>query len=291
MHIPVVKPLLAWLVGLLGGGWGHAWGAVLPSGQPTLPTQRTCVRTVCFEMVAIPAGTFVMGSPAMDSTRERDEEPPHSVTLQPFFLGQTEVTQALWQAVMGSNPSVYDTCGPTCPVDSVSWDDVQVFLVQLNRLTGQRYRLPTEAEWEYAARAGSSSRWSWGDDPALAGTYAWFVENSEASTHPVASLQPNAWGLYDMHGNVWERVEDRYHADYQGAPSDGRAWVEGENAGRVLRGGGWSDEVLGTRTAYRDVNGPGLCYRTAGFRLAHRAEDGGGAVTIQRHGHLRSPGR
>lgn len=270
MHISFVKPVLSLLVGLLGVGWGHTWGAGLPSGRPT---QRACVRTVCFEMVAIPAGTFIMGSPSTDVMRERDEQPPHTVTLKPFLLGQTEVTQALWQAVMGSNPSVYDACGAECPVDSVSWDDVQAFLAQLNRLTGQRYRLPTEAEWEYAARAGSTSRWSWGDDPAGADAHAWWVSNSDASTHPVARLQPNAWGLYDMHGNVWERVEDRYHAHYQGAPNDGSAWVEGENAGRVLRGGGWSDEVMGTRTAYRDVNGPGLCYRTAGFRLAHSADD------------------
>ena len=171
--------------------------------QPAAP--KTVRNSIGMEFVLIPAGTFQMGSNDGDS----DEKPVHTVRLsRPFYLGKYEVTQAQWEAVMGNNPSQFKG-DSNRPVEQVSWDDVQEFIRRLNtKESGARYRLPTEAEWEYAARAGSTTAYSFGDGVGQLGQYAWYDGNAGNTTHPVGQLQPNAWGLYDMHGNVWEWVQD-----------------------------------------------------------------------------------
>ena len=199
-----------------------------PTAQALRPGSVTKDCSDCPELVVIPAGRFIMGS----NGGYADENPIHPVNIKQFAIGKTEVTQAQWQALMGSNPSEFTNCGPSCPVEKVSWDDVQQFIQKLNAKTGQSYRLPSESEWEYAARAGSQSKYSFGDSEGQLGQHAWYRENSarawynsERSTKPVAGKQANAFGLHDMHGNVSEWVEDCYHDTYSGAPTDGSAWT------------------------------------------------------------------
>ena len=217
-----------------------------------------------FAMVVVPAGSFVMGS---DS--QNDEKPPHRVYLRSFLLGKTEVTQAQWVAIMGSNPSRYSACGTDCPVDNVSWDDAQEFIRTLNQKTNQSYRLPSEAEWEYAARAGSSSEWSHGNDEARLQPYAWYSANSAGKTQAVGKKLPNAFGLFDMHGNVREWVQDCRHENYTGAPTDGSAWTTGcRDNYRVLRGGSWDSYPADLRSAIRYWYTPDNRYINLGLRLA-----------------------
>jgi formylglycine-generating enzyme required for sulfatase activity len=187
------------------------------------------------EFVQIPAGTFTMG----DSGPEASDwsVPAHEVSVQPFELMTTEVSQGMWIEVMGDNPSSMPG-DLQRPVESVSWDDCQVFLSRLNELDPDHsYRLPTESEWEYACRAGSTTAFFWGDE--LDPGYCWWFGNSPETTHPVGTSRPNAFGLHDMSGNVWEWCADFFHYNYEGAPADGSAW--GEEAwgwDRVIRGGG-----------------------------------------------------
>ena len=214
----------------------------------------------------IPAGKFTMGSP--EKERDSDEGPLHIVRItKPFYLGMYEVTQAQWKAVMGNNPSKYKDCGDDCPVEMVKWNDVQEFINKLNQKEGSnKYRLPTEAEWEYACRAESNTKFSFGDDVGVLGQYAWYVENSGGSTHPVGQKKPNAWGLYDIHGNVWEWVYDRY-GNYPPAPvTDPTGPPSG--ASRVIRGGSWLNVPGDARSAYRSKYTPGFSYHLLGFRLA-----------------------
>jgi formylglycine-generating enzyme required for sulfatase activity len=178
------------------------------------------------------------------------------------------VTQGLWKAVMGNNPSSFSSCGDSCPVEQVSWDDAQEFIKKLNGVTGKKYRLPSEAEWEYAARAGTKTRWSFGDQESQLGEYAWYDSNSDLKTHPVGQKKPNPWGLQDMHGNVWEWVQDRWHNNYNGAPTDGSAWEAGDSSGRGLRGGSWLNNARNTRAALRNDGTPGVRLSNLGFRLA-----------------------
>jgi formylglycine-generating enzyme required for sulfatase activity len=214
------------------------------------------------EFVRIPAGEFRMGSNDGDT----DERPVHTVRIsRPFDLGKYEVTQAQWEAVMRINPSHF-TGDPNRPVENVSWEDVQAFIRKLNAKEGDTpYRLPTEAEWEYAARAGTTTAFSFGNDAIQLGDYAWYYENSESRTHPVGQKKPNAWGLYDIHGNVWEWVQDWYGTypaetitDPQG-PSSG--------SGRVFRGGCWSHDAGYCRSAIRRGAAPGYRDVGIGFRL------------------------
>ncbi|MCL2123276.1 MAG: formylglycine-generating enzyme family protein, partial [Desulfovibrionaceae bacterium] len=173
------------------------------------------VNSVGIEFVLIQAGSFMMGSPPY--SEERNETPAHRVTIsKPFYLGKCEVTQEQWEAVMGSNPSRFK--GPHHPVDSVSWNDAQEFVRRLNvKERHKRYRLPTEAEWEYAARAGTSTAYFFGDDSSALPGYAWYFGNSDSTSHPVGQKPPNAWGLHDVHGNVFELTRDwfggKYYAD------------------------------------------------------------------------------
>jgi formylglycine-generating enzyme required for sulfatase activity len=216
----------------------------------------------------IPAGKFTMGSPENEKERDSDEGPLHIVRItKQFYLGMYEVTQAQWKAVMGNNPSKLKDCGDDCPVEMVNWNDVQEFINKLNQKEGSnKYRLPTEAEWEYACRAESNTRFSFGDDVDVLGQYAWYEENSGGSTHPVGQKKPNAWGLYDIHGNVWEWVYDRYGNYPPASVTDPTGPPSG--ASRVIRGGSWLNVQGDVRSAYRRKYNPGFWYHLMGFRLA-----------------------
>ena len=220
----------------------------------------------CPEMVAIPAGSFEMGS-GMHGALEA--QPLHRVKLPGFLLGRTEVTQGQWQAVMGSNPSSFKDCGDDCPVENISWDDAQLFATKLSQKTGKAYRLPSEAEWEYAARAGGKGQWGFGDDESQLGAHAWFSANSGNKTHLVGQKKASVIGLHDMHGNAWEWVRDVWHENYQGAPGDGSAWLSGgDQARRVLRGGAWDYYPRHLGSAYRNHYALGDRYRGTGMRIA-----------------------
>jgi len=219
----------------------------------------------CPEMVVIPAGSFDMGA----SNGDDNEKPVHRVTIgKAFALGKTEVTQGQWKAIMGDNPSKYINCGDNCPVEMVNWDDAKAFIQKLNEKTGKKYRLPSEAEWEYACRAGGAHTYCGGDNPDSISWYGGLAKpagNSGNTTNPVAAKQANAFGLYDMSGNVWEWVEDSYHENYQGAPTDGSAWQGEEGSLRVPRGGSWS---YLQPAAKRGGSEPKFRFGTIGFRLA-----------------------
>jgi formylglycine-generating enzyme required for sulfatase activity len=231
--------------------------------------EKTYTNSIGMEFVLIPAGSFSMGADKnFDPAGDDDETPQHRVTIsKPFYLGKYEVTQGQWTAVMGSNPSEFK--GRSNPVEQVSWDDVQVFIQRLNRQEGHnRYRLPTEAEWEYAARAGTSSAYSFGDGADSLGRYAWYGNNSGVETHPVGQKQPNAWGLYDMHGNVWEWVQDWYGERYYSNASGTDPKGPSSGSIRVLRGGSWFDDAEYCRSAFRGSFTPDDRGNDIGFRLA-----------------------
>jgi len=181
-------------------------------------------------------------------------------------MGRYEVTQKEWREVMGNNPSYFK--GDSLPVEQVSWDDVQEFIRKLNEEEGtNKYRLPSEAEWEYACRAGTTTRYSFGDSESKLGDYAWYYDNLDGKTHPVGKKKPNPYGLYDMHGNVWEWTQDKWHSDYDSAPNDGSAWESGDGAYWVSRGGGWGYAAGGCRSSYRYGSAPGDRNNGGGFRL------------------------
>jgi formylglycine-generating enzyme required for sulfatase activity len=239
------------------------------------PTDMTfTVNGVTFTMVAVEGGTFSMGATSEQGLGANDwERPVHYVTLSDFSIGQTEVTQELWQAVMGSNPSYY-TSDSQLPVERVSWNSCQDFIEQLNQLTGETFRLPTEAEWEFAARGGNKSQkyrysgssniqdvaWFWNSIPSQqVGTLGY-------GTQPVATKAPNELGLYDMSGNVWEWCQDwygTYSSDDQINPT-GPSW----GSFRIFRGGSWSRSSESCRVAYRNYTYPSTSDDTMGFRLA-----------------------
>jgi formylglycine-generating enzyme required for sulfatase activity len=228
-------------------------------------TVELLIRDEAIELVRLPSGQFTMGS-----TRGLPlEVPVHPVVIErPLFLGRFPITQGQWTAVMGTNPSLFRG-EDRRPVDSVSWDDAQGFCGRLSDLTGREVRLPTEAEWEYACRAGSTSEYFFGDDEQGLGEYAWYELNSDEQTHPVGLRLPNPWGLSDLLGNVWEWCEDIWHADYTGAPSSGTAWMEGESAQprRVLRGAAWDMDAFRCRSAYRSHDWKQLGTSRFGVRI------------------------
>jgi formylglycine-generating enzyme required for sulfatase activity len=226
------------------------------------PADEARIATLFSEsnFVRISAGEFSMGSTNGDS----DEQPVHRVRIsREFEMGKYEVTQAQWEAVMGNNPSNFK--GPDLPVETVSWDDVQEFISKLNQSDNKyQYRLPTEAEWEYAARAGSTGDYA-GDLDAM----AWYSNNSGNTTHPVGQKQANAWGLHDMHGNVWEWCQDWYGPYAEGVVTD----PQGPSSGsyRVARGGGWPSPAQRCRSAYRGNAAPGARRNLLGSRLVRTA--------------------
>jgi formylglycine-generating enzyme required for sulfatase activity len=218
------------------------------------------------KFVLIPAGTFMMGSPSNEPGRS-DSETQHQVTIsRPFYLQTTEVTQRQWRQTMGNNPSYFKNCGDDCPVENVSWNDVQEFIGKLNNMERtDKYRLPTEAEWEYAARAETMTRFYSGDNDDDLSRVGWYGENSGMETHPVGKKRPNAWGLYDMHGNVWEWVQDWKGGYPSGSVTD----PEGPSLGsyRVVRGGSWEVNAWGCRSANRNFYDPGVRIDSLGFRF------------------------
>jgi formylglycine-generating enzyme required for sulfatase activity len=239
-----------------------------PETRPTgTPTQRTFTNSIGMSFVLIPEGSFTMGSPTGESGRDSDER-QHPVTIsKPFYLQTTEVTQKQWAQVMGSNPSSFKDCGDGCPVENVSWDDAQEFIRRLNQKGGGKgYRLPSEAEWEYACRARSTGAYWFGDEEARLGEYAWYSLNSENKTHPVGTKKPNAWDLFDMHGNVWEWCQDWYGEYPTSQVTDPTGPEAGEH--RVLRGGSWFSYAGGVRSEGRGGDGPGGRIIGIGFRVA-----------------------
>ena len=246
--------------------------------EPPKPRSETQSFTNALGMtfVRIPAGSFLIGSSAAevealiqrypDERRWLEEQTPqHRVTIsQPFYLSIYQVTQAQWEAVMGDNPSGCKG-NSNRPVENVSWDDTQEFLARLSAADGRRrYALPSEAQWEYACRAGSTGAYYFGDDEAQLGDYAWYSDNADSATHPVGEKRPNAWGLYDMHGNVWEWCQD-WHGEYS---ADALTDPIGPEAGadRVIRGGSWSSDARIARSAVRYALHPGSRNDDLGFR-------------------------
>ena len=223
------------------------------------------VGNVKFKMIRVDGGTFKMGATAeQGSATEDDEKPVHSVTLSSYSIGQTEVTQALWTAVMGSNPSLFE--GENLPVEQVSWNECQKFISRLNQLTGQRFRLPTEAEWEYAARGGKRSKcYKYSGGNAIRDV-AWNTSNSGNKTHTVATKKANELGLYDMSGNVWEWCQDRWGSYGHSAQSNPAGTTSG--VGRVFRGGGCFDLAVNCRISHRDYNKSSHRDLDLGLRLA-----------------------
>jgi formylglycine-generating enzyme required for sulfatase activity len=247
----------------------HLQAAATVNAGPTL------VNSLDMKFVLIPAGEFLMGSP------ESIWETPHRVEItEPFFLGVYEVTESEFEKVMGTNPSSDKGAGPTTPVENVSWSDALEFCTRLSLLpaeqaTGRQYRLPSEAQWEYACRAGSTSRYCLDESTEYLGAYAWCRENSQLKKHPVGEKKPNAWGLYDMHGNVEEWCEDWHELGYydrfkSGVALDPRGptptgpttfWE------RVLRGGCWISDADSCRSAYRCSMKPSYRSNLIGFRV------------------------
>ncbi len=238
-------------------------------------TFREC--DVCPEMVVVPAGNFMMGSPSHEEGRGSDEGPVRRVTITELFsVGVREVTFAEWDACAsaggcgGHRPDDEGWGRGNRPVVNVSWKDAQAYVDWLSRKTGAEYRLLSEAEWEYAARAGTTTRYFWGDDVGRnrANCSGGSCGDSWKFTAPVGSFAANGWGLHDMHGNVWEWVDDCWNGSYAGAPSDGSAWESGNCDRRDLRGGSWSNEPRILRSANRDGGGTGVRLNSVGFRVA-----------------------
>lgn len=229
----------------------------------TVPKGKRFTNSIGMEFVRIPAGSFMMGS----DKGEDDERPVHKVTIsRPFYMQTTEVTQGQWKAVMGGDPSRFKKCGDGCPVEQVSWKDAQEFIHRLNQKEGTtKYRLPTEAQWECAARAGSPKAYCFGDYDSRLGQYAWYYANSEKRTRPVAKKKANAWGLFDMHGNVAEWCRDWYGPYPSGPVSDPSGPAHGSK--RVQRGGHWGCIEPYIRSASRGWALPNNAHETCGFRL------------------------
>jgi sulfatase modifying factor 1 len=219
------------------------------------------------EMVYVEGGSFTMGCTSEQGSDCYDgEKPSHTVNLSSFYIGKYEVTQAQWRAVMGTNPSSNSGCD-NCPVDNVSWDDVQQFIQKLNQQTGKRYRLPTEAEWEYAARGGNKSKgfiYSGSDD---IGAVAWYDGNSGSKTHPVGQKSPNELGIYDMTGNVWEWCSDWYAEYYYSSSPNSNPQGPSSGSDRVLRGGSWIYAATYCRVAIRFLSSPEYRTYIYGFRV------------------------
>lgn len=216
------------------------------------------------EFVFVKGGCYEMGDTFGDG--RGDEKPVHNVCVNDFYMGKYEVTQGQWQTVMGSNPSNFNNCGANCPVEQVRWNDTQDFIGRLNGKTGRSYRLPTEAEWEYAARSGGKrEKYAGGDD---LDRVAWYSSNSGSRTHSVGTKAPNGLGLYDMSGNVWEWCQDWYGEKYYGESSKDNPRGPSSGQYRVLRGGAWYSKPEFVRAASRNWCEPAVRNNSSGFRLS-----------------------
>ena len=262
---------------------GTGWCMLLLTGWLLLPQQA---KAITIEMVSIPGGSFTMGSSNLDD----DEGPVHTVRIGAFRMSKYEITQSQWQSVTGDNPGQFK--GDDLPVETVSWDDVQAFIRKLNQQTGQHFRLPSESEWEYASKAGSTTNYPWGN--AASHEYANYGKDKCCDGHvsgkdqwvntaPVGSFQPNAFGLHDMHGNVWEWVQDCWNISYDGSPVDGSAWLSGIcGSARILRGGSWGNIPRDVRSANRHRGSASYRSNDIGFRLA---QDDMAPPVHNEHGH------
>ncbi|MBO4802774.1 MAG: SUMF1/EgtB/PvdO family nonheme iron enzyme [Bacteroidaceae bacterium] len=237
-----------------------------PSSTPSSSsTQTFTVKGVSFNMIFVEGGTFTMGATLeQGSDAWDDEKPGHQVTLSSYYIGETEVTQALWKAVMGSNPSSFK--GENRPVESVSWDDCKTFIRKLNSLTGKNFRLPSEAEWEFAARGGNKSQGYKYSGSNTLGNVAWYFDNSGIETHSVKSKSPNELGIYDMSGNVWEWCQDWYGSYSSSSQTNPTGASSGSY--RVSRGGGWNGDAGNCRVSLRFNFSPGHRNFYLGLRLA-----------------------
>jgi TonB family protein len=237
-----------------------------PSFKPIVVQQSTTFKDCqdCPEMVVIPAGNFLMGS-----NQDNFSKPVRNVNIRGFFIGKTEVTQGQWKAVMGNNPNPLTRCfSDDCPVENVSWNQVQIFINRLNSITGKKYRLPSESEWEYVALAGISNSSSLDDGSNKLNDYSWYFDNSSGKSHSVAGKKPNAFGIYDMHGNVWEWTQDCWNENYSGAPLDGSAWLTGDCTRRVYKGGSWYSGHRNLRASHRERFSSDRGNFYGGFRVA-----------------------
>lgn len=265
----------------------------IPQAQPVSPTsssqsKASYTNAVGMDFVRIPAGNFPMGADDGDREAGASEKPRHQIAItRPFYMARFEVTQAQWEAVMGSNPYTlsrsnpyYNLPGmaaritkPTHPA-TVSWNDAQEFIRRLNQKeSGARYRLPTEAEWEYAARAGTTTAYSFGDDATELGRYAWHGESfATGGTHPVGQKLANPWGLHDVHGNVWEWVQDWYDPRYYANSPANDPQGPASGSQRVVRGGSWHSTGDGWRSAFRRAYEPDYRGISIGLRLVREIE-------------------
>jgi formylglycine-generating enzyme required for sulfatase activity len=260
-------------------GSGESFRDRLADGQPC-PT--------CPEMVVVPPGDFMMGSPETESGRQSNEGQQHNVKIAaPFAIGRFAVTRGEFAAFVNDTSYKIDagciawTNQPDrtwrspgfdqddrYPVVCISWNDAKAFIEWLSTKTGKPYRFLTEAEAEHATRAGTTTRYSFGDDEAALPQFAWYNANSGNRTHPVGEKKPNGFGLFDMHGNAWSWCQDTWHSSYQGAPDDGSAWAGGDMSLRVLRGGAWGSFPSGLRSAIRSWDQPDHRKDVVGFRVA-----------------------
>ena len=226
------------------------------------------------EMITLPRGKFLMGYPQDEPGHEDEDSLQHTVHITyAFAVGKYPITFDQWDACVKTGGTTHkpDDAGRgrgSRPVIKVSWDDIQLYLRWLGEVTGETYRLLSEAEWEYAARAGSQTASSFGDDEKELDRYAWFSENSGDKTHPVGEKQPNAFGLHDMHGNVWEWTQDCWNWDYTNAPADGSAWISGDCSRRVVRGGSCANNPQILRSASRSGLTAAIRNYNVGFRVA-----------------------
>lgn len=240
-------------------------------------------------MVEVTGGCFEMGNSFGQG--RADERPAHRVCLDRFLISDTEISQALWQQVMGTNPSRFQGCDD-CPVENVSWLDIQAFVQTLNELSGETFRLPTEAEWEYAARGrGRAQRWSGTNAESELYQFAWYGSNAQRKTHPVGAKRPNRLGLYDMTGNVWEWVQDWYDEDYYNRSPGTNPSGPAEGDSRVLRGGSWFFHPMGIRTTVRAASPPDHRFMDIGFRLARSIKGGVLALSYRSNGSEGEPRR
>jgi formylglycine-generating enzyme required for sulfatase activity len=227
------------------------------------------------KFVKIPGGTFEMGrNISVEEKGGYDELPSHTVHIKTFWISETEITQKQWKQVTGNNPS--KLLGENEPVDNINYYDAKEFIDMLNSISGEKYRLPTEAEWEYIAKEGNSNAFRHSENNGTLSTYAWYDKNSGSHHRPVAQKKPNKWGVYDIVGNVWEWVEDCYHNSYNGknVPTDGSAWANncyrklGEEPMHVVRGGSWDYNAWSTRFSFRSYVVPSTHTVGIGFRIA-----------------------